>query len=44
MSDYVSAEALVGDALLRIDALGDQTGCLIVEGPDDKRLFGRWVR
>lgn len=39
MSNYVSAEALLADARLRLDGLGAGTGILVVEGPDDKRLF-----
>lgn len=40
MADYVSAGALLADARLRLDA-SPKLACLIVEGPDDKRLFGR---
>jgi len=36
---YPSAEALLSDALLRRDRFGSAFGILIVEGPDDKRLF-----
>jgi hypothetical protein len=39
MSNYVSAEAFLADARLRLDALGAGFGVLVVEGPDDKRLF-----
>jgi hypothetical protein len=37
---YPSAEALLSDALLRRDRFGTTFGVLVVEGPDDKRLFG----
>lgn len=39
MPAYPSAEALLSDALLRRDRFGASFGVLIVEGPDDKRLF-----
>jgi hypothetical protein len=39
MPAYPSAEALVSDALLRRDRFGPLFGILVVEGPDDKRLF-----
>ncbi len=39
MPNYVSADALLADARLRLDALGADVGILVVEGPDDKRLF-----
>ncbi len=40
MPTYPSAEALLADAGLRLDRLGSGIGVLVVEGPDDKRLFG----
>jgi hypothetical protein len=43
MPTYVSAEALLSDVRLRLDASGRNAGALIVEGPDDKRLFNRHV-
>lgn len=39
MPAYPSAEALLSDALLRRDRFGLTSGVLVVEGPDDKRLF-----
>jgi hypothetical protein len=36
---YQSAEALLADADLRLDRFGESFGLLVVEGPDDKRLF-----
>jgi hypothetical protein len=42
---YPSAEALISDAQLRRDRFGSTSGILVVEGPDDKRLFAeRTVR
>jgi hypothetical protein len=43
MPFYVSAEALLSDVRLRLDATSENFGSLIVEGPDDKRLFYRHV-
>src|SRR4051812_7558087 len=43
MPDYGSAEELLADAELRADGLGPDFGILVVEGPDDKRLFVRHV-
>ncbi|MBQ1017992.1 hypothetical protein KBX71_08950 [Micromonospora sp. D93] len=43
MPDY-SAAALLSDAHLRLDGLGQEYGILVVEGPDDKRLFYGRVR
>jgi hypothetical protein len=39
MPTYPSAGALLGDARLRLDALDTDAGILVVEGPDDVRLF-----
>lgn len=42
MSNYPSAGALIADAHFRLDGLdasGARLGILVVEGPDDKRLF-----
>jgi hypothetical protein len=39
VSDYVSAQAFLSDARLRLDALGAEATILVVEGNDDKRLF-----
>lgn len=39
MPSYPSAEALLSDANLRRDHFGPAYGILVVEGPDDKRLF-----
>jgi hypothetical protein len=36
---YVNAQALLSDIRLRLDALGDESAVLVVEGNDDKRLF-----
>jgi hypothetical protein len=36
---YQSAEALLSDVDLRLDRFGSSAGILVVEGPDDKRLF-----
>jgi Protein of unknown function (DUF4435) len=36
---YVSAQALLADVRLRLDALGEESSALVVEGNDDKRLF-----
>ncbi|MEU2655869.1 hypothetical protein ABZ615_11115 [Streptomyces sp. NPDC007325] len=44
MPHYVNAEALLLDAELRADGLGHSKGILVVEGPDDKRVFARHVR
>jgi hypothetical protein len=41
MPSYVSAEVLLSDVRLRLDASSQDAGALIVEGPDDKRLFNR---
>ena len=43
MPTYSSAEALLSDARLRVDQLGGRRAILVVEGPDDKRLFSRWT-
>ncbi|MGW7668206.1 hypothetical protein ACWGJX_13885 [Streptomyces sp. NPDC054775] len=43
MPEYQSAEDLLGDAELRAEGLGANAGILVVEGPDDKRLFARHV-
>lgn len=40
MPTYQSAEALLSDADLRLDRFGKSFAVLVVEGPDDKRLFG----
>lgn len=40
MPTYPSAEALIADARLRQERFGAKTAILVVEGPDDKRLFG----
>lgn len=39
MPFYVSAHALLSDVRLRLDALGEESAVLVVEGNDDKRLF-----
>ena len=39
MAFYVNAQALLSDARLRLDALGEESCILVVEGNDDKRLF-----
>lgn len=39
MPEYLSAEALLADARLRVDGFRGDLGVLVVEGPDDKRLF-----
>ena len=39
MPFYVSAQALLADVRLRLDALGEESSVLVVEGHDDKRLF-----
>lgn len=39
MPNYPSAEALVTDALLRLDHFGPEGAMLVVEGPHDKRVF-----
>jgi len=39
MPAYPSAEALLSDAILRRDRFAPEFGMLVVEGPDDKRLF-----
>ncbi|MEU1863253.1 hypothetical protein [Streptomyces gardneri] len=43
MPEYTSAYDLLLDAELRADGLGSSKGVLIVEGPDDKRVFARHV-
>ncbi|MET7797054.1 hypothetical protein [Streptomyces decoyicus] len=43
MPEYQSAFDLLIDAELRADALGSGFGILVVEGPDDKRVFVRHV-
>jgi hypothetical protein len=40
---YVNAQALLSDVRLRLDALGEDSTVLVVEGNDDKRLFYRWI-
>ncbi len=44
MPEYGNAYELLMDAELRADGLGPSFGVLIVEGPDDKRVFARHVR
>jgi Protein of unknown function (DUF4435) len=44
MPAYPSAESLIADAELRLDRFGKGHGVLIVEGPDDKRLFAPLVK
>ncbi len=39
MPFYVSAEALLADIRLRLEGSGVKSTALVVEGPDDKRLF-----
>jgi len=39
MPEYLSADVLLADARLRIEAFQNRLGVLMVEGPDDKRLF-----
>jgi hypothetical protein len=36
---YVNAQALLADIRLRLEGLGTASSALVVEGPDDKRLF-----
>lgn len=43
MPEYTSAVELLMDAELRADGLGPSLGVLVVEGPDDKRVFARHV-
>lgn len=43
MPEYTSAYELLMDAELRADGLGASRGILVVEGPDDKRVFARHV-
>ena len=42
MPAYPSADALLADARLRLDHFDEDLGVLVVEGPDDKRLFSRF--
>jgi hypothetical protein len=44
MSFYVSAEALLADARLRLEAFGGTRGLVVVEGNDDLRIFYRRVQ
>ncbi|MFC8937181.1 hypothetical protein ACFT1B_03450 [Streptomyces griseoincarnatus] len=44
MPEYTNAFELLMDAELRADGLGESRGILVVEGPDDKRIFARHVR
>jgi hypothetical protein len=37
--EYRSANVLLADALLRLEALGGERGILVVEGHDDRRIF-----
>lgn len=39
MPYYVNAQALLADIRLRLEGLGSGSSALVVEGPDDKRLF-----
>lgn len=39
MAEYPSAEALLADVRLRLDALGSKSAALVVEGHDDRRIF-----
>lgn len=39
MAEYVNAQALLADVRLRLDGLGQASAALVVEGPDDKRIF-----
>ncbi len=43
MPEYPHAQALLDDARLRLDSLGPSRGILVVEGPDDKRVFSAHV-
>ncbi|MEV7739754.1 hypothetical protein AB0O75_48375 [Streptomyces sp. NPDC088921] len=43
MPEYASASALLMDAEMRADGLGSSAGIIVVEGPDDKRIFVRHV-
>src|SRR5580658_6101375 len=43
MSFYPDAQALLSDVRLRLEALGEKSSALIVEGNDDQRLFHSWV-
>jgi hypothetical protein len=36
---YVNSQALLADIRLRLEGLGTESAALVVEGPDDKRLF-----
>lgn len=44
MPEYLSAQALLEDARLRLDALGSTEAAMVVEGWDDKRIFQRYAR
>lgn len=39
MPFYINAQALLADIRLRLEGLGPTSTALVVEGPDDKRLF-----
>jgi hypothetical protein len=39
MPFYISPQVLLADARLRLDAIGPHAGVIVVEGPDDKRIF-----
>ncbi len=39
MPEYLNAASLLADARLRIEAYQEKLGVLVVEGPDDRRLF-----
>ncbi|WP_147458828.1 hypothetical protein [Micromonospora sp. BL4] len=43
MPEYPSAKALIADAHLRMELWPDPLGVIVVEGPDDNRLFQRRV-
>ncbi|MEQ6025507.1 hypothetical protein SOM70_23345 [Streptomyces salinarius] len=43
MPEYTNAYDLLMDADLRADGLGSSRAILVVEGPDDKRIFARHV-
>lgn len=44
MPQYLSAQALLEDVRLRLDAFGALEAAIVVEGWDDKRVFRRYAR
>lgn len=43
MPFYIDAQVLLADIRLRLEGLGAASSALVVEGPDDKRLFYRRI-